>query len=223
MTAVIPARFLFRWSWPVLRCEEIPSATGPLLNLSEAYRCFSLSEVDGVPGFAELRLAWNPKGIGFAVIVRGKQEALECHPLSPTASDGVTIWLDTRSTQTVHRATRYCHQFCFLPQGKGPKKDQPSVTTLSLTKGTDIRTDTSAKSPSSPIRVWSELYDDGYRLEAWLPAEVLVGYDPEAHRQVGFYCLVKDTELGEHYLTVGREFPFEHDPSLWQILELCDA
>ena len=62
-----------------------------------------------------------------------------------------------------------------------------------------------------------------YLLEAWFPAESLVGYDPDAHRQLGFYVVVRDAELGEQFLTVGREFPFEYDPSLWQMLELCDG
>lgn len=223
MTAVIPARFLFRWSWPVRRCEEIPLASGPLLNLSERYRCFPLGEVDGTPGFAELRLAWNAAGFAVSVTVQGKQEALQCQTLTPTASDGVTIWLDTRSTQTVHRATRYCHQFCLLPAGSGPKRNKPSVTNLAMTRGMEARPVNSAKGTTAPVRVWSELHDDGYRLEAWLPAESLVGFDPEVHRQFGFYCLVKDAELGEQFLTVGREFPFEHDPSLWQMLELDDT
>ncbi len=31
---------------------------------------------------------------------------------------------------------------------------------------------------------------------------------------------MKDAELGEQFLTVGREFPYDHDPSLWSTLEL---
>jgi hypothetical protein len=60
---------------------------------------------------------------------------------------------------------------------------------------------------------------DGYRLEAWFPADSLVGFDPAAHPRLGFYSLVRDAELGEQFLTVGREFPIEYDPSLWQTLE----
>ena len=71
-------------------------------------------------------------------------------------------------------------------------------------------------------RVWSDIRDDGYLLEAWLPAESLTGFDPETHRQLGFYLVVRDAELGEQFLTVGREFPFEYDPSLWQVLELAE-
>jgi len=192
-----------------------------LLDLSEAHRCLPLSQLDGGPDFAEFRLAWNDHGLGMTVIVRGKQDPLICQTLSPQTSDGVTIWLDTRSTQNVHRATRYCHQFCLLPTGSGKKKEQPSITSISLVRRGDEGT-TSARPDDSPIRLWSEIRDDGYTLEAWWPAAALAGFDPEAHRQLGFYAVVRDAELGEQYLTVGREFPFEHDPSLWQTLDLVD-
>lgn len=222
MTAVIPARFLFRWSWPVQRSDKLPRTEGQLLRLDESFRCCPLEEVDGVPGIADFRLAWNAEGLGLSVEVHGKREPLHCQPMIPTGSDGVMLWLDTRSTQTVHRTTRYCHQFCLLPTGSGKKRDQPSVTNLSLVRGEDGRAVDSAKGTGSSIRVWSEEYDDGYLLEAWLPAESLFGFDPESHRELGFYLVVRDVELGEQFLTVGREFPFEHDPSLWQLLELAD-
>jgi hypothetical protein len=221
MTAVIPSRFLFRFAWPVCRTDDLPRDGGPLLNLSAAHRCWPTSELDGGPAFAEFRLAWNPAGFGISVEIREKQEPLACQPLAPTGSDGVTIWLDTRSTQTVHRATKYCHQFCLLPAGAGKRKDEPSVSNLSLARGEEPRS-AAAKGTPSPIRVWSDVRDDGYLLEAWFPAESLVGFDPDNHRQLGFYAVVRDAELGEQFLTVSREFPFEHDPSLWQRLDLCD-
>src|SRR5262249_15177623 len=116
----------------------------------------------------------------------------------------------------------YCHQFCALPEGSGPKKLRPSATKISLSRQGDDGPVVSAKGSENALRVWSELRDDGYLLELWIPAEALTGFDSEASRQLGFYTVVGDAELGEQFLTVGREFPFEHDPSLWQTLELCD-
>lgn len=221
MTAVIPPRFLFRWAWSVSRRDDLPQENGQRLALEESLRCFSLTEFDGGPGLADLRLAWNTNGLGLAVEVRGKQDVPACQPMTPTGSDHVMLWLDTRSTQTVHRATRYCHQFCFLPTGSGKKRDLPSVTNLSMVRGVEESKVNSAKGTDSPVQVWSELLDDGYRLEAWLPSVALFGFDPDSYRQLGFYLAVRDSELGDQFLTVGREFPFEHDPSLWQVLELA--
>jgi hypothetical protein len=49
---------------------------------------------------------------------------------------------------------------------------------------------------------------------------MLNGFDPEANPLLGFYYFLRDAELGEQFLTVGHEFPFPHDPSLWSTLEL---
>jgi hypothetical protein len=221
MTAVIPARFLFRWSWPVRRLDGIPARAGQLLNLSEQYRLTPLSDMDGGPSFADVRIAWNPGGLGVSVEVQGKTAPLECSTVNSAFPDGMTIWLDTRATQNVHRATRYCHQFRCLPAGSGTNKKAPSVTTVPMNRGDGDRTTTAVKERSA-AQVWSEIRSDGYLLEVWLPAESIVGFDPENHRQLGFYYVVKDREHGEQLLTVNHDFPFEYDPSIWQMLELCD-
>ncbi len=62
---------------------------------------------------------------------------------------------------------------------------------------------------------------DGYVLEAWLSSDQLTGYNPEANPSLGFYYYLRDNELGEQFLTVGQEYPFVHDPSLWTSLELA--
>jgi hypothetical protein len=56
-----------------------------------------------------------------------------------------------------------------------------------------------------------------------LPAAVLHGYDPEQHPRLGFFYSIRDDELGEQVLSVGPEFPFWDDPSLWSVLELAPA
>ena len=59
------------------------------------------------------------------VEVRGKEQPPQGHEARPRASDGVTLWVDTRDARTSHRATRYCHQFHLLPTGGGPDNDEP--------------------------------------------------------------------------------------------------
>src|SRR5207248_11029156 len=60
----------------------------------------------------------------------------------------------------------------------------------------------------------------GYLLEAYLPAAVLNGFDPEQNPRLGVYYAVRDAELGEQVLSVGPDFPYAEDPTLWSILEL---
>ena len=49
---------------------------------------------------------------------------------------------------------------------------------------------------------------------------MLNGYDPEQNPRLGVYYAVRDAELGEQVLSVGADFPFSEDPSLWGVLEL---
>jgi len=74
--------------------------------------------------------------------------------------------------------------------------------------------------PPERFTVRSENLADGYRLETWLPADTLNGYDPEISPRLGFFCMLHDSELGQHFLTVDSAFPVTNDPSLWQTLEL---
>ncbi len=75
-----------------------------------------------------------------------------------------------------------------------------------------------APASSVPLRLSSRR--NGYVLEAFLPAEALHGYDPEQYPRLGFYYAIRDDELGEQVLSVGSEFPFWDDPTLWSVLEL---
>ena len=57
-------------------------------------------------------------------------------------------------------------------------------------------------------------------LQAFIPAAAITGYDPAEHPKLGFSYAVVDRELGWQTLSLGPEFPFVEDPSLWCTLEL---
>ncbi len=63
---------------------------------------------------------------------------------------------------------------------------------------------------------------DRYRFEVWFPQASLPGYDPAVSRQLGFYSLIRDSQQEAIPLLMNEDFPFEHDPSLWQTLVLED-
>ena len=73
---------------------------------------------------------------------------------------------------------------------------------------------------ASLLKAASRPSRNGYELDIWIPTECLQGYDRDSNPLMGFYYSVRDAELGEQFLTVGREYPFDHDPSLWSTLEL---
>lgn len=213
---VIPHRFLFRYQIPVCRLDGIPRKGSSLLALPADTALPDFGSLDGLKPFGELRAAWNADGFGISVQVTGKKMPLACDPKVPAESDGLQIWLDTRSTQTIHRASRFCHHFCLLPAGSGKKGDEPNAFQLPIALA---REDAPRAKPGT-IRVSRTDLKNGYLLEAWISGDALQGYDPESNPKFGFYYSLRDAELGEQNLIVGRELPFAHDPSLWATLEL---
>jgi hypothetical protein len=220
---VVPHRFLFRFSFPVREAEHSVGHQ-PFLDLEKTAPLPDLGGLDSAIPFARLRAGWNAAGLGFRLEVSGKKMPVFADASDPTESDGLQLWIDTRNTQSIHRATRFCHHFVFWPipdnwakgtakrGGVGVAGAQQLVIALAKEDASMTRAGL-LRAASAPTR-------DGYELDIWIPAECLQGYDRESNPLLGFYSAVRDAELGEQFLTVGREFPFDHDPSLWSTLEL---
>jgi hypothetical protein len=216
MNTVVPPSFLFRFTFSVRKVDGIPKKGQSLLSLSEDCILPDVCELDGAQSFAQLRVAWNPEGLGISASITGKKQLPFCDTDGPTESDSLQVWVDTRCTQNVHRASRYCHRFCLLPIGAGKSKKQPFVKQLTIAQAREDAPEVD----TSTIRLASRVSKTGYRLEAWFPSDVLNGYDPEANPSLGFFFIIRDAELGEQFLSTGKEFPVAHDPSLWAALEL---
>lgn len=221
MSPLIPSRFLFRFSIPVQEVSGIPrtakkAGSEKLLNLPAGCTLPDFGEFDQKTTFGELRLAWNRTGLGFSVHVTGKKEPVRGKPESPWESDSLHLWIDTRNTQSIHRASRFCHHFVAVPTIGGKKKSSAVVQQLQIPRA---REESTLADPEQLLG-HSEETSGGYLLEAWLPAEALHGFDPDSNARLGFYYYLRDSELGEQYLSVNQEFPFATDPSLWWTLEL---
>lgn len=216
MNQVVPSRFLFRWSFVAARIDSLPRSNGRLLDLPVETLLPDLWELDGQRPFAQIKLAWNDEGIAIGLAVSGRTRKPTCQLADVFNSDGIRLWFDTRSTQTVHRATKFCQHLMILPTGAGPKKNSPIVRSAAIPRA---REDAILASTES-IRAQSEVSDTGYWIDAWIPAQVLLGFDPPTNPRIGFHYALHDSELGKQTLAVGDEFPYESDPSLWQTVEL---
>jgi hypothetical protein len=215
--AVVPYRFLVRIAYPCRHVKKMPrEERAVLVDLPEGCRIDNFAAVDGSRNFADVRLAWNELGLGLQVEVRGKDQPPRGDSGQPRASDGLTLWLDTRDARTAHRASRYCHMFYFLAAGAGPDRDEPAVVQAKINRALED----APLCNTSDVPFRSEALKGGYRLEAFLPAAVLNGFDPEQNPRLGFYYACRDAELGEQVLSVSSEFPYWEDPSLWSVLEL---
>src|SRR6218665_222709 len=113
---------LFRYS---LVCGQNPKAGTPGLTLDDSYLLPNFTGLDGGPVLCELRAAWNPNALHFHLKVKGKKQTPWCRANMLDSSDGLRLWIDTRDTHNIHRATRFCHQFTYLPSGGGQRLDQP--------------------------------------------------------------------------------------------------
>jgi hypothetical protein len=220
MPSLVPNRFLVRVAHP---CPYVKDAvrdaddeTAHLVDLPAAGRLRTFAALDGHRDFADVRLGWNELGLAVQATVAGKTKDPSGDADRPWAADGLSLWLDTRDARTSHRAGRFCHQFHLLPAGGGPDKDEP---TLSQTKINRALQDAPLCQPAD-VAFRCHRGGGGYRIEAFLPAAVLTGFDPDQHPRLGVYYHVRDAELGDQFLAVSADFPFADDPSLWEVLEL---
>jgi hypothetical protein len=214
---LIPSRFLLRLAYPCRYIGGVPHEKGDdLLDLPESCRIDNFAALDDRRNFADLRLGWNESGLAVQIEVRGKSEEPQGDAARPRASDGVTLWLDTRGDRSGHRATRHCHQFHLLPTGGGTEHDEPTFLAAKINRALhDAPLPAVANVPFQCQRLAG-----GYRLECFLPATVLNGFDPDQQPRLGIFWAVRDAELGDQTLGVGADFPYGEDPSLWASLEL---
>ena len=213
-SALISPTLLFRFAAPCRHTDEKWSAKG--LALDELYRLPCFAELGGARPFADVRLAWSEAGLALNVIVRGKQQPPWCRDSRIEDSDGVQLFIDTRNTQNIHRAGRFCHRFAFLPVGTGQRFDDAIATMLAINRAKESPREIDPRS----LKIRSEPLAGGYRLEGFIPAAALTGFSPADHPAVGFSYAVIDRELGWQTFSVGNELPFVEDPSLWGTLDL---
>jgi hypothetical protein len=205
---------LFRFAAPCHYAAELWSSGG--LKLGEKHRLPCFAELEGKRPFADVRLAWSEAGLAASLQVRGKQQPPWCRDSKIEDSDGVQLWIDTRNTQNIHRAGRFCHRFAFLPAGAGRRLDEPVAALLAINRAKESPREIEQRQ----LHVHCERKSDGYLLELHIPAEALTGFHPADHPALGFSYAVIDRELGWQTFSVGPELPFTEDPSLWGTLDL---
>src|SRR3954464_6704243 len=123
----VPSRFLVRVCHPCRYVAGMPDDEGDeIVDLPESCRLDNLAAAEGKSNFADVRMAWNEKGLGLQVIVTGKSQPAQGDAARPRFSDGITLWIDPRDARPSHRASRFCHQFHFLAAGGVSDRDEPA-------------------------------------------------------------------------------------------------
>jgi hypothetical protein len=215
--SLMPPRQFFRFSADVRRADDLASPKGFALDESYALPLFGM--LDGRPALADVRMAWSPDGLAWQVTVEGKTQLPWCRDSRLEDSDGLQVWVDTRATLNVHRASRFTHRFIYLPRGGGSAGDQAIADQLLINR---------ARENARPVRpreltARAKATSSGYTLWAFAPAGALGGYDPAQQQRLGFTYAVLDRERGLQTFASGPEFPYEEDPSCWAELRLVDG
>lgn len=211
----ISGNLLFRYRIP---CSKIKEDTKKPVELppSTALTDFGNIDADSGESFAQVRAAWGPSGMYVWLKVQGKKQSVWCRKTQLMESDGLHIWLDTRDTHNVHRATRYCHWFLCLPAGADGNSKGPIATMLKINRAKEH----SPNINQFPVAITSKIIKSGYSLAAFIPGNTINGWDTNEHRLIGFNYMIMDRELGTHTLGLRGDFPVSEDPSLWHTLVL---
>ncbi|MDO5554744.1 MAG: hypothetical protein Q4G68_13380 [Planctomycetia bacterium] len=237
--STLPTGFLFQFSFPCRKVDKLAPALRPLELGAEYEVPFQTraartaafhktanatvrpepSGVDRSQGTFLFRIGWHESGLLLSMELRGKRERLNCDSTKVETSDGLRFCLDTRDVRDVHRATRFCHRFLFLPTGPGGKAEEVSASWLPIHR---------AKAHPNPVdvsqfRLASEIYSDGFAMSAFIPGVTLTGYEPQEHPRLGFHFTLSDAELGFFHLQHEVPLPVEEDPSLWPVLALTPS
>lgn len=219
MSAVLlPQAFWFRVAAASPRVDALPleGESGPLLDLPAACAIPDLAALDGRESWARVRVGWNPEGLGIAIEADGAG-AIARAPDRPEGFAAISLWIDTRDTRNVARATRYCHHFhARLVLSRNGKALSAEVEQRPIPRAI---ADAPIFHPSN-FRHRSEMRKKGWRFELFLPAKALHGFDPDVNRRLGFACQVSDFAREDQFLGVGRDFPLGENPGLWSTLEL---
>ena len=213
---IVPPSFLFQYQLSVPRMDDLPKKKGRPLQLPDTARVFVPATLNDGTASLDVKLAWNPDGLGIELVVHGKKQEVSGRRNDLKHSDYVSVFIDTRHTANVHRATQFCTALQILPSDEADD-DQPTVQFVDMAQQHGTRLEQSSKR----VLLGVETVSDGYRLEVWIPAAQIPGFaeTPEIGH-LGFYIVVEDTELGQLPLSIGDDFPVAHDPSTWLQLNL---
>jgi hypothetical protein len=165
-----------------------------------------LSEWQAEERFAAVAMAWSEAGIFVDVFVEKPFE----EALYPRFSEGeaVELFFDTRDLKGAGFATRFCHQFIFLPQ---------PVQGISAQEISHFRTeDTHPLCDSADLQVTAEIGKKDYELRIFIPANCLHGFDPSSFEKIGFtYRIHRFKGAPQHFALSSQHFSLEQHPRLW--------
>ncbi len=166
--ALLPQAFWFRIAAACPRVEDMPlqDRRKRLLDLPASCTVPEGDRLEGRDPWAEVRIGWNPRGMGILVRAAGFDD----QQLAADRVEGfadVQLWIDTRDTRDVSRATRFCHRFATSIRLRNPgRKLVAEIAQKPIARA--VADPPMAR--SSDLEARAELGRYGWTLEVFLPA-----------------------------------------------------
>lgn len=224
MSPLVHPAALFRFRFPCRRLARLAAFDE---RQAAACRLPDLAGVVGVPDVSTLAIGWHPHGLVVRASMRGVGSVRWCHATRPEDSDGLHLWIATRSTGESHRTGRFCRRLAILPSGGGPQAKGPLALAVSIPRSVaavelpeSLPQQLPAVLPETMASVTPRVDPDGWTVDAVVTSEILPGWDPAEQPVVGFFAAVVDRRLGRVPLLAPPEYPWESDPTTWSSLEL---
>lgn len=161
--------------------------------------------------FADIAIGWHSEGI--EVYANIQQKFLRASYTEPAQGDSLELFIDTRDVKTSGFNTRFCHHFFFLPEPvEGHQAGE--ITRFRTEDAHDL-------CPSSKLLVKSNLKNQGYILQIFIPSQCLHGYDVDQFDRLGFtYRVNRSHGDPQHFSVTTDDYQLEQQPSLWSTLKL---
>ena len=195
-------------------------------DLNQSHQLPHFAALAGYASRATAWAGWALDGMYFKMRITGKCSPPRFYGNTGGVSDGLRVWIDTRSSPGIHRATRFCHCFHFFPgqpedvDSSFDETDEVSRQPRGVLDTIPRARETPAAIESEKIIVSSHFEKDGYTLWSHVPASCLTGYAPDQFDVISLFVEVVDFELGTQSISLGPELRYVEDPSLWIRAEL---
>ncbi len=208
--------WLFDLGFPIRSfAKRIPNPERLEWQLNDEHAIPALNSLSGGHGFAKTYFAWTGTGFFFQTSLKtppGKSPVSETSKPSARTTH-MSLYLDTRWSPGVHRATSYCHRFDFIINR--PSRSEPIQPGHGELNPIQRARAAPAEVHPSQISVGAFFQSDGYEIRAFLKGETLTGYAPDEYQEIGVFFTINDPHLGNQVLARTLQSPYFEDPSLW--------
>jgi len=188
-------------------------------KLNGEYAIPEFGSLSGGKRFADAFVAWSEEGIFFQSRVRIPSakgaDATGGTSAGNAASKTLhcSLYIDTRWSPGVHRATSFCHRFDFILSR--PTQSQPELRGHGELAPIQRARAAPADVHPTDIFVATSYKPDGYEIRAFLRGNSLTGYSPLEFPDIGIFYTINDTLVGTQIIARTLQSSFFEDPSVW--------